>query len=721
MELNHTCLELLKILYEQKDYINIGILADRIGKTERSVRYSLDRIDEFLIRKKLPFLSRKFGTGIYLERTPETEAVLEKFLASSTPYQYKYSAEERERFLEICLLVGRSHYIPVAELAEQLTVSYGTIAADLELVEKWFAEHNLTLVKKSRMGLQVLGDEIQIQKTCLRRLGENITLAEYDRYLCKKPLDSKITLAILNELFYGLDIDFFRDLPKHAESVLNRIFSDESFGNLIFFLALLTQRHISGVAGPIRVPNHDDTLSLTNEHEAASMLLDILSKKFSISFSPGDCWSLTTQILCSKCITEGQSKLGRDPTRSRRLDRVADEIISNIEQLYHIDFGSARKDLADHLKAHLIPTIYRIRFHKAIVNPVYDELVAKHSQLLRYTAEAVRPLEECCDGPISDQEISYIALYFLAAINQQHPQIIRRPQVIVACGSGYGTAQVVASQMNRLFDVDVVAILSGRDVSEMMEKKDIRCDYIISTVDLPRLPDGFYIKVNPIFTHEDYKNILQFMDARQTSGSASRYLETASNLVEIAERYGASSNVNQMKYEFLSALIHTFEHKNAPGIPAKAPSLRDLLQPHLIRMDVSCRDWKEVVCASTMLLEEYGYVESTYKDAIIRNLLDFGPGMVMFPGTLISHAAPADGCKKLGFGFINLRHPVSFGNKSYDPVQVVFTLSVVDSTTHMEALMQLFHMLSESSFREQLFSSKTKDAVLRTIQKFSLQ
>ena len=275
--------------------------------------------------------------------------------------------------------------------------------------------------------------------------------------------------------------------------------------------------------------------------------------------------------------------------------------------------------------------------------------------------------------------------------------------------------------MNRLFDVDVVAILSGRDVSEMMEKKDIRCDYIISTVDLPRLPDGFYIKVNPIFTHEDYKNILQFMDARQTSGSASRYLETASNLVEIAERYGASSNVNQMKYEFLSALIHTFEHKNAPGIPAKAPSLRDLLQPHLIRMDVSCRDWKEVVCASTMLLEEYGYVESTYKDAIIRNLLDFGPGMVMFPGTLISHAAPADGCKKLGFGFMNLRHPVSFGNKSYDPVQVVFTLSVVDSTTHMEALMQLFHMLSESAFREQLFSSKTKDAVLRTIQKFSLQ
>ena len=76
MELNHTCLELLKILYDQQEYISISTLASRLAKTERSVRYSLDLIDEFLKRKKLPFLSRKFGSGIYLEHTPETEATL---------------------------------------------------------------------------------------------------------------------------------------------------------------------------------------------------------------------------------------------------------------------------------------------------------------------------------------------------------------------------------------------------------------------------------------------------------------------------------------------------------------------------------------------------------------------------------------------------------------------------------------------------------------------
>ena len=89
-------------------------------------------------------------------------------------------------------------------------------------------------------------------------------------------------MSILNELFTGLDIDLFRDMPKQAESVLNCIFSDESFGSLIFFLALMAQRHISGTAGLVSIPERDDTLRSTNEHEAAVMLLDLLSEKYRI-------------------------------------------------------------------------------------------------------------------------------------------------------------------------------------------------------------------------------------------------------------------------------------------------------------------------------------------------------------------------------------------------------------------------------------------------------
>ena len=736
MELNNTCLNLLKHLYAQQDYISIAALAEQTGKTERSVRYNLNLIDEFLHRKKLPYLSREFARGIRLVHTPEVDAVLQNFLSTSTPYQYKFSTEEREKVLKICLLVGRSQYVPVADLAERLTVSYGTITADLENVEKWLAERKLRLVRKSRMGLQVSGPEPQIMRCCLQLLDETITLAEYDRYLCQKPLDNKITLIILNELFCDLDIDFFRDLPKQAESVLNCMFSDESFGMLILYLALLAQRHISGVAGPVTIQDKDASLLMSDEYKAAAMLLTVLSEKFGISFCEGDCWSLTKQFLCAKSISNGHGRLGRDQTRSKRFDGVVEQIVDRIEQLYHIEFGAARADLMVRLKTHLTPTVYRIRYQKDIVNPVYDDLQAKHSQLLRYTAEAIKPLEEYCGAPINDQEVSYIALYFLAAINQQHPQIISRPQVVVACGSGYGTAQVVASQLKRLFDVDVVDVLSGRDVSELIEKRKLHCDYIVSTVDLPRLPDSFYIKVSPIFTHKDYKNILQFMDAHkhgcsinpcleqmgsqtETDGKNFRkYLEAAEGLVEIAGKYGANIDTDQMKYEFLSVLMRSPERADASEAEPQSPGLKQLLRPHLIRMDVPCRDWRETVAASTASFEEYGYVTETYKDAIVRNILEFGPGMVMFPGVLISHAAPEDGCVKLGFSFMSLREPVVFGNPDNDPVRIAFTLSAIDRVSHLDALTELFHMLSEPLVREELFKAQTKDDILRILYKF---
>lgn len=717
MELNNSCLNLLKTLYAQEDYITISTLAEQIGKTERSVRYNLNIIDEFLRRKNLPFLSREFAQGIRLEHTPEVDAVLKTFLATSTPYQYKFSTAEREKFLKLGLLVGRKRYIPVGEFAERLTVCNGTVTADLVQVERWLEGKQLKLIKKSRMGLHVAGDETQILRSCIQLLNENITLAEYDRYLCNKPLDDKVTLIILNELFQGLDIDFFRELPKQAESVLNRIFSDESFGTLIFYLAVMTQRHISGTAGQIIISGRNQPLMQSDEHEAASMLLNQLSEKYQIHFSEGDNWVLTTQLLCSRSITSGQSRLGRNQVRSKRLDAVTDEIVDRIEALYHIEFGAARENLTERLKTHLVPTIYRIRYHKEIVNPLYSELVEKHSLLLRRTAEAIKPLEEYCGVPISDQEVSYIALYFLAAINEQHSQIIRRPQVIVACGSGYGTAQVVASQITRLFDVDVVDVVSGRDVSEMVENRNIQCDYIVSTVDLPRLPDHYYIKVNPIFTNQDYKRILQFIDTRKQGSATGNFIEAADQLVEVAKKHGANVSSDQLKYEFLSALIRSTQQESLDA-QMHAPGLRNLLRPDLIRMDVSCGNWQEVVRASTLSMEEQGFVTEKYHKGIIRNIKDFGPAMVMFPGVLISHAAPEDGCKKLGISFLSLQQPVVFGSRENDPVRIVFTLSAVDQTSHMKALTDLFHLLSDPSIREEFFAARSRDAVLRIVQKY---
>lgn len=214
MELNYTCLEILKVLYTKKRYVPVTDLANHLGKTERSVRYSLDIIDKFLVQNNLPYLDREFGRGIALRNTTDVTRVLQRYLTIETPFQYKFSTEEREQFLGICLLIGRKKYMPVVELARQLVVSYGTTTLDLNAVEKKIRENHLELERKSRMGICVRGDEFAIRQLCLKWLTESISLSEYESYLCNKPLESKISLLIFNELFRDLDVDFFRELPK---------------------------------------------------------------------------------------------------------------------------------------------------------------------------------------------------------------------------------------------------------------------------------------------------------------------------------------------------------------------------------------------------------------------------------------------------------------------------------------------------------------------------
>ena len=717
MELNHTCVEILKILYNEQDYVSIADLSERLGKTERSVRYNLDIVDKYLQQHGLPFTEREFARGIKLKVTPEVSTVLHDYLSVSTPYQYKFSTEERIRYLEICLLLGHKRYTPIADMARQLVVSYGTISTDLAAVEDWMNAHRLTMERKSRMGIRICGSEDLIRTICLDRLNESISLQEYERYLCGNPLENKVSLLIFSELFCELDVSFFRELPKQAESVLCRVFSDDSFGKMIFALAIMTQRRRSGVAGPMVSPSDEELHAPSEEQSAAQSMLDQIGQRYHVTFTEGDRISLTERLLSSKCILSGCATLGRDSRRRKKMASVADQIVANIERLYQISFGEDRQGLVERLMVHLTPTTYRIRFHKSIVNPLYDELVAQHRQLLENTAIAVKPFEDYCGAPIGEHEVSYIALYFLASLNQlQHPNE-KRPRVIVACGSGYGTAQVVTSQLKRLFDVDIVSVHSGRNVTEMVLNHTVPYDCIVSTVDLPRLPSSSYIKINPVFDSGDYRKLSQHINAKRLREISGDMLYIANNLVDVVKRYGCVDNLDQMRYEFLSVLTRGSVMQGFPN-DAGSPTLMDLLEPRMIRLGVSCRTWEDVIDASTFSLEEYGYVTRNYKTAIRQNILDFGPGMVMFPGTLVAHASPVNGCKRLGFGFMTLAEPVVFNNPNYDPVRIVFTLSVLDSANYMNAIVQLFQMLSEKQFRERLFSVQSKDQVIQIIRDF---
>lgn len=712
MELNHTCLQILRVLREEGKYTSIETLAEYVGKTKRSVRYSLEILDDFFLKRGVAPIQRKHAIGVKLEKGPEVEALLNQLLAVSTPFLYKYSNEEREFFIKSFLLYRAGTSVSVQELADKLKVSYGTVTTSLDNIEKSLKAEGLSLMRKTRMGITIKGEEKQVRDLLLKILSDSVSIKEYQNYCFGRPLENKSTILILDEMFREFDRDFLDELVKGAEIELNRVFSDEAFVMILFHILITAGRVKMGKSFG-KIIDEDSTYNQA-ETITARGILEGISERYKVSYAEREVFNLTECILTAKTIKRG-APAEDDP----ELSLVVDRMILEMEQINHVDFGLERRRLKDNLMAHLIPTVHRLRFNIEIVNPLYEELLLKHQRLLLNTRKVAKYLELYCGKPVNDYEVSYLALYFLVALNQINAQEEYRPKIVVACGTGYGTAELVASQIRNIFDVEIVAVQSGRDTYNMVSDGNTYYDYIISTVDLTGLPENKYIRVNPVFSKEDIKKLSAVIGPRPSEKWDDSHLDMINAIEEIAIKYGARADSGQMKYEFLSAIIKVSESTRLLRDSSKNPSLSELIDIRMVQMGVECEDWREVVQKSVFPLERDGFVKTTYKDAIIHNLIEYGVGMVMYPGILIAHAEPKGNCNRVGVCVTKLQKPINFGSPEHDPVRLVFALSIVDDNRHMDMLTQLFKILSDQRMRSRLINSRTKEEILMLIDQFS--
>jgi len=266
--------------------------------------------------------------------------------------------------------------------------------------------------------------------------------------------------------------------------------------------------------------------------------------------------------------------------------------------------------------------------------------------------------------------------------------------------------------------VEIVAVISGRDIYQYEDETSY--DYLISTVNLSKFSPDCYIKVNPIFSAEDYAHLEGFLKTRLAPVlENSRQIELAKKLAVIAKKYGADGESLQMQYDFLVLLMNESKFGSPISRQVEPFNLNDLMPPSLMRFKVPCRDWRHVIKEGAQLLEQNHYVEPRYKEAVIKNIEDFGPNMLMFPGVVISHAKPSDGCKKVGFSFMSLLRPIWFGNQYFDPAKIVITLSVLNNDLHLNALTQLFRLLSEEEDRMKFQKANIKEEVIKLIGKYS--
>lgn len=136
----------------------------------------------------------------------------------------------------------------------------------------------------------------------------------------------------------------------------------------------------------------------------------------------------------------------------------------------------------------------------------------------------------------------------------------------------------------------------------------------------------------------------------------------------------------------------------------------ELIAKSMMRVQVSCADWKEAIRAAGKPLEEAGSITSAYTESMIRAVEELGPYMVLMPGFAIAHAAPGEAVLKEDLSLITLAQPVKFGSPN-DPVNVILCVACVDRESHVRALQNVAEALMDEDVFSRMGAADSVDAL----------
>nr|WP_280144538.1 BglG family transcription antiterminator [Caldanaerovirga acetigignens] len=692
---------MLKKLINSKRPLKIAELAGMFQVSKRTVRYDLDAIDNFLKDNNLPQLLRKPNVGVKFSPALEDEKRLFSLLNQSNFADYVLSQKERINFI-ISELIQQKDYININQLADMLKVSRSTVLKDLKKVRNWLSSHGLELVALPRRGLKIIGEEKQLRRAAIELLTETVDIYRFLEVFKESLYFSREELfdGYGAKLFKDIDIKYIEECLKVAERELNIVFSDAAFSGFVVHIAMAIKRIKLGK--DIVMPQEElESLKITKEFAVASNIAKMLEEYYNVSIPIEEIGYIAVHLLGS---TTTKTKNIQDENWME-YQILVHQIISLVSSNLSIDL-SKDKQLFDGLLEHLRPTVYRLRHDLGIKNPILDEIKLNYKELFEIVKISLKPLEVYTQKSVPDEEVGYFVLHFGAALERLKSKDIAKPKILVVCGTGIGTAKLLSSRLQSIFDIDIVDAVSYRQAKEVIKEKKV--DLIVSSI--PVREEDVNVRavvVNPLLKERDIRRLENYITRVKRKYDEANKVE---EIIKAVEKYADIREREKLKEELMKFFeipsIHNCERGDVQ------PVLKDVLVEDTIVLNVEAKDWEEAIRIGGELLVEKGFATQNYIEAMINNVKKTGPYIVIAPGIAMPHARPEEGAKEIGMSLITLKNPVNFGNKENDPVKIVVCLCAVDHSSHLKALSELVQLLGDKEKVKKILEAKEAKEII---------
>ncbi|WDV46752.1 BglG family transcription antiterminator [Clostridiaceae bacterium M8S5] len=503
---NERCGEILKILINRQEPITIDEIANKLKVSNRTIRNDMQKIQELIKNSKDIKIIKKPRVGVWINANLKGKKLLESIISSKDAYVQPYTSSLRKRYIIKRLLLSNDS-VTMKDLGNELYVSRITIYNDFEEVEKWLAKYNLKLKRKKNYGVEVIGDEISWRKavsdliTDFRKESKqknNIHILKDEQF---QDVYNQSQIKI-KDVFKNVDLVKIQSILLQVEQNMDYKLTDESYSCLVIHIAIAIER--LKINKPVELPYEQiNDLSKKEEYQIARQISKKIKDELSIQFTTPEISNLTLHILGSKMQYNKNNSVDMIKNIDTNIIDLAGEIILLIGNILSVDFTSDNK-LFIGLVLHLRTAINRMKYNLNIRNPLLKDIKNNYPSVFGASWASSVLFEKYFGIKVTEEEIGYISIHIGAALERLN----KKTRVVIVCGSGIGTAGLVAVRLEReISGLDIVDITSVHDIKNIRTNE---FDLIISTLPF-EYPSKPVVQINPIVTQDDLDIVKKYL------------------------------------------------------------------------------------------------------------------------------------------------------------------------------------------------------------------
>lgn len=679
MQLDTRCLHLLKLLAASEQPLSAVAMAGQLHVSSRMVRLSLANSERWLREHNIE-LKKVPGKGYSLSPTHQARQNLLKYLHEYEKPLPWLSATERKQILLLNLFFSKNP-LQIKQLQQAVNLSRTTVLRLLDSIEQWLKEYDLSLVRRPNFGLMISGNELnwrQAVQTLLQESAGDVQLlalfAGADIVVDPLHRANPLIEETLRKIWIQMDLKFVKQIIHPVEHFFEEAKSDPAYIDFYLQLALAIHRNRLGKQlGTITDSSiqHLSSLRLVESRKIGGRVMKLTAVR--LSDAEINWLALQFPDASPRSVDHpprGDMQSSEDETT---LQKTIEEFLERASTSLHPSLPVDRELIGN--LGRLLEKMRAVgQGKKAGRNALLSEVQARYPYFYSVASKGRHILSEWIGRELSEDEIGDIAICLIASMERMRFLDKISKRILVVSSAGVVTAWLLVSRLRAEFpDVMVVDVVSALELENRRNFDGI--DYIVSTIPV-KIRDIPSRQVDPLLGKEDVRRI--------------------KDLFEATRNIHDENNLDQSKE------IH----------------LSDLITPETIQLRIEAESWQGVVENAGAHLLKTGAIENQFVNAMKHTIQEYGPYMVMWPGTVLLHAPP-QGVRRLCMALVTLNKPVHFGHPKNDPVQLAIVLGAVDNRRHITALLELNELMQDKKAVNAIKSTYHRSVILHWIRIYS--